>query len=234
MASQPPAPAQPSVSRPGPSAWRTQIGLAFCLGIATASLGQYAWRLWSTEFRPTEVTAEAARISALSTQLDLNLAEAAELRQLPGIGPVLAGRIIAEREKSGPFRSVDELARIPGLGERTLAEARPFLFVSRGASSRPAATSSPSGKAELFFGGEHGATASLDLNKASSHELQALPGIGPVLADRIVADRAANGPFKHIGDITRVKGIKHKTLEKIRPYLRVDEATTAHDARLGS
>jgi competence ComEA-like helix-hairpin-helix protein len=178
--------------------------------------------------------AETARNPVLSARLELNLAEAAELRQLPGIGPVLAGRIIAERERAGPFRSVDELARIPGLGERTLAEARPFLFVSRVTSSSPAVTSSTSERSGTFLGGEGGVTPSLDLNRASSHELQALPGIGPVLADRIVADRSANGPFRHIGDITRVKGIKQKTLEKIRPYLRVEEATTAHDARLGS
>lgn len=47
---------------------------------------------------------------------DLNAADVAELVRLPGVGPVLAERIVAEREARGPFASVEELARVPGLG----------------------------------------------------------------------------------------------------------------------
>jgi competence protein ComEA len=46
----------------------------------------------------------------------------------------------------------------------------------------------------------------LDLNAASAHELERLPGIGPVGAGRIVEEREANGPFRSVGDLVRVAG----------------------------
>ena len=56
--------------------------------------------------------------------VDLNTAEAAELERLPGIGPVLSARIIAERRRSGPFRSVDELSRVPGISQEVIERLR--------------------------------------------------------------------------------------------------------------
>lgn len=61
----------------------------------------------------------------------------------------------------------------------------------------------------------------LSLNRASAQELEALPGIGPVLAGRIVAYRAANGPFRHVDDLINVSGIGPKLLEQLRPHLRL-------------
>ncbi len=49
-------------------------------------------------------------------RLDLNRASASELRRLPGIGPVGAGRIVEEREAGGPYRSVGDLVRVAGFG----------------------------------------------------------------------------------------------------------------------
>jgi competence protein ComEA len=49
-------------------------------------------------------------------RLDLNTASVTELQQLPGIGPVGAKRIVAERERGGPFRSPGELTRVAGFG----------------------------------------------------------------------------------------------------------------------
>jgi competence protein ComEA len=56
--------------------------------------------------------------------LSLNRATAAELEELPGVGPVLAERIIAHRERIGGFSSVEDLLDVSGIGERTLAEIR--------------------------------------------------------------------------------------------------------------
>jgi competence protein ComEA len=47
----------------------------------------------------------------------------------------------------------------------------------------------------------------VNVNRADAADLESLPGIGPVLAERIVADRAANGPFAGLGDLERVPGI---------------------------
>ncbi|HYJ33243.1 MAG TPA: helix-hairpin-helix domain-containing protein [Candidatus Binatia bacterium] len=61
--------------------------------------------------------------------------------------------------------------------------------------------------------------ASIDVDRASEAELLRLPGIGPALAGRIVAERAAGGPFGGPDGLLRVHGIGPKTLEKIRPFL---------------
>lgn len=61
--------------------------------------------------------------------LDLNAATAAELQELPGVGPVLAERIITAREELGGFRAVEDLAAVRGIGERTLAELAALLSV---------------------------------------------------------------------------------------------------------
>ena len=58
----------------------------------------------------------------------------------------------------------------------------------------------------------------LDLNIATEEQLQQVPGIGPVLSQRIVAYRQSQGGFSSIDELIQVKGIGQKTLEKIRPY----------------
>lgn len=60
----------------------------------------------------------------------------------------------------------------------------------------------------------------VDVNTASAAELQLLPGIGPVMASRIIEDRAANGLYRSPADLDRVKGIGPKTLEKLSPLIR--------------
>ena len=71
-------------------------------------------------------------------------------------------------------------------------------------------------------GGAPGAASRpIDINRATAAELEALPGIGPALAQRIVADREVNGPFRRPQDLTRVAGIGAKTLEKLLPYITV-------------
>lgn len=56
--------------------------------------------------------------------LSLNAASAADLEDLPGIGPVLAQRIVAWRNSNGPFRSVDELSEVSGIGDALMAQLR--------------------------------------------------------------------------------------------------------------
>jgi competence protein ComEA len=62
-------------------------------------------------------------------KISLNTATAEQLDQLDGIGPAKAAAIIRYREEHGPFRSVDELANVPGIGEKTLAKFRDHLTV---------------------------------------------------------------------------------------------------------
>lgn len=66
----------------------------------------------------------------------------------------------------------------------------------------------------------------VNLNTASAEQLQLLPRVGPALAERIVAFREANGPFRSADELAAVKGIGERTLEQMKPYLSVSGDTT--------
>lgn len=59
----------------------------------------------------------------------------------------------------------------------------------------------------------------IDINRAEWAELVQLPGIGPRLADAIIAERSRSGPFGRIEDLDRVPGIGPAVLESVRPFL---------------
>ena len=61
----------------------------------------------------------------------------------------------------------------------------------------------------------------LALNRASANDLEGLPGVGPVLAERIVAYREQNGPFTEVEDLLQVGGIGEAKLASIRDLVRV-------------
>lgn len=61
----------------------------------------------------------------------------------------------------------------------------------------------------------------IDINTATLEQLQALPKVGPVLAQRILAYRQENGPFRDIRDIAKVEGIGETILDAIVAYITV-------------
>ena len=80
---------------------------------------------------PTESAASRAPV------VNLNTATAAELEQLPGIGAKVAARIVEYRTKKGPFKKVEELMNVQGIGEKSFLKLRSQLTVS----GTPASTS---------------------------------------------------------------------------------------------
>ncbi len=73
----------------------------------------------------------------------------------------------------------------------------------------------------LFFA--TAAFAKININTATVQELTALPGIGQTKAEAIVKYREANGPFKTVEDLGKVKGIGDKILEGIKNEITVDK-----------
>ncbi len=73
---------------------------------------------------------ERAPERAFDYRVDLNAANAVELQQLPGIGPQLAERIVAERATRGAFATPRELLRVRGIGEKTLARILPHIVAT--------------------------------------------------------------------------------------------------------
>ncbi len=58
----------------------------------------------------------------------------------------------------------------------------------------------------------------VDLNRAGNSELGLLPGVGPALAERIIEERAAHGPYGRVADLTRVRGIGPATMRELEPF----------------
>lgn len=65
--------------------------------------------------------------------VNLNTASVAELARLPGVGQVIARRIVSHRKNSGPFRKVDELLVIRGISQARLEKLRPLVTVGEAA-----------------------------------------------------------------------------------------------------
>ena len=79
--------------------------------------------------------------------IDLNTATVEQLEELPGIGPVTANKIIAFREKSGPFRKVEDLLAIPRITKSRLDKLRPYVTVKP---EKPAKMAAPSRETQEF------------------------------------------------------------------------------------
>lgn len=65
------------------------------------------------------------------------------------------------------------------------------------------------------------ASEPIDLNLATVGDLELLPGIGPTLGARIVEEREGGGRFRSVDELTRVRGIGPRTLERLRPLVSV-------------
>ncbi len=62
----------------------------------------------------------------------------------------------------------------------------------------------------------------VNINTAEEEQLQTLPGIGPALAERIIAYREENGGFRYLYELTNVKGIGSKTFEALQELITLD------------
>jgi competence protein ComEA len=62
-------------------------------------------------------------------RINLNLATEAELDSLPGVGPVMAGRIIAWRDSNQRFHSIEELQEVPGIGPKVFANLKALVRI---------------------------------------------------------------------------------------------------------
>lgn len=67
----------------------------------------------------------------------------------------------------------------------------------------------------------------VNVNAATAEELSLLPGVGPAKAQAIIRYRTEHGAFKRVEDLSQVKGIGEKQLERIRPHVALEGKTTA-------
>ena len=79
--------------------------------------------------RPPDLAGSSGKI--IAGKIDLRTATEDDLRRLPGIGAITAKKILAHREGS-PFRSIEDLRRVDGIGTKKMDALRPFVTVTRG------------------------------------------------------------------------------------------------------
>ena len=82
--------------------------------------------------------------------------------------------------------------------------------------------------APALFANKKPPTAPVNLNTATSEELQTVPGIGPATAEKILQMRKNYGAFKSVDDLLAIKGIGPKRLEKMRKYLTVGKTPSSN------
>lgn len=197
--------------------------------LLVASLARWGWEAGGARDTPappsisTELldrSRSAARDQATRSRplgpgerLDPNTAAEEALDRLPGIGAATARAIVRSRAAEGPFRRPEDLTRVTGVGAAAVARMAPHLAFPPEASPRAARPPRPTKPGPGGAG-----TTLVDLNRASPAALEALPGIGPALARRIV-DTRAQRPFSSVEDLERVPGIGPATVARLRPLV---------------
>jgi competence protein ComEA len=174
-------------------------------------------------------------VLAAGALVDINTADQKTLESLPGVGPATAKEIV----KGRPYKSVDDLANVKGLGKSKLEKIKPLVTVggkpaaqapaaaapaagTAAPAASPKATTAPPAAQKAPAQAKPAAKATVptgpvNLNTASKEQLEALPEIGPKKAQAIIDGR----PYQKTEDIMKVKGIKQKTYDKIKDKITV-------------
>jgi competence protein ComEA len=163
--------------------------------------------------------------AAKKSLVDINTASQAELEAIKGLGPATAKKIIANR----PYNSLEELSKA-GLSAKKIDSFKSALTVGGApAPATPAATKAEEKRAKQAGKKGEGAPAPkgnapkaaagtpVDLNSADIKSLEALPGVGPATAKKIIAAR----PFKSVDDLSRVKGLSPAKVEALKDKVTV-------------
>ena len=129
--------------------------------------------------------------------LDVNLADSAAFESLPGIGPMLAQRIIKFRNKLGGFYTVEQLGETFGLPDSTFNKIRGRLI-----------------RGEMSLKKIH-------LNKATKDELKLHPYLGWQLANAIIEYRNQHGNFLSPEQLKSVRLITEEKFRKLLPYIEL-------------
>lgn len=196
-------------------------------------------RAWKPYLKGALFTVVAAAVLAMAAGsalaagalVDINTADQKALESLPGVGPATATEIV----KGRPYKSVDDLANVKGIGKSKLEKIKPLVTVggqpaaqapaaagaaapaaaSKATTATPAAQKAPAQAKQAAKAAAP--TGPVNLNTASKEQLVALPGIGEKKAQAIIDGR----PYQKTEDVMKVKGIKQGTYNKIKDKITV-------------
>jgi competence protein ComEA len=129
--------------------------------------------------------------------LDINEADSSAFETLPGIGPVLARRLVNFRDKLGGFYSIDQVRETFGMPDSTYQRIQPLLVV------------------------KDPVLRKIDINTATAEELSLHPYINRRAAREILSFRQAHGAFSGPDPLARIQALDPATRIKLIPYLNV-------------
>lgn len=148
-----------------------------------------------------------------------NTATVSELRKL-GLGNRVSKSIINYRSKGGVFRKKEDLKKIYGLSDSDYFKLEPYIVIPVND-----AIQKPGGIVEQANDRVATSKKMIELNIADSLQLVSLPGIGPVLAARIIKYRDRLGGYVHSDQLLEVYGLKPETYEMVKDGVRVDSSS---------
>lgn len=148
---------------------------------------------------PTFTSTPYSRPERKIEPVDVNTGDTAAFIALPGIGPVLASRIINFRNKLGGFQSIDQVGETYGLPDSTFQQLKPYFTISNEEVEK------------------------LNINQATKEALSAHPYISWKLANAIVEYRNQHGNYQSIDDLKNILILDEATFLKIRNYLTAQQ-----------
>lgn len=168
----------------------------------------------------------------ISYPLDLNAATAEELETLPGVGAILAERIVSYREAVGGFQTLEELQQVNGIGSGIYFQIAPYLFIIgelqtiSPESELPEATdvAAPELEPETAPESASASIPRLDINIATAEDFQKLPNVTQEQAEAIVRLRTQIQYFQNIYELLYADGMTDRLFLSIRDYLYVSFA----------
>ena len=226
-------------AEPGGVRWaparRAVIGLAVVLLVAVLVAVLLVWRAQPSAEAAPVLRRSPAATSAATTPVAATVAMSQDTAtgahapaevvvhvvgavHRPGLVHLPVGSRVADAVSAAGGTTAGARAASVNLA-RLLVDGEQLVVQRRG---RPALVPAPGAAApELASGAGTAPTGPVDLNSATQEALDALPGIGPVLAQRILDWRTANGRFSSVDELGEVSGIGEATLADLRPVVTV-------------
>ena len=152
-----------------------------------------------------------------TTQLPRVWVQVAGAVHVPGVYELAAGSRVFEAVAAAGGFSDEADPQAVALAARVSDGCR--VYVPRVGEMVPGGVVGPADSAAGVSGGAGAGGGSVSLNSATAEQLDSLPGIGPSLAQQIIAYREAQGPFTSIEQLTEVPGIGPAKLEQLRPLV---------------
>lgn len=138
-----------------------------------------------------------------ASKLNLNRTDLKSIKSLPGMTPALSERVFAFIKERGEIKDLNELLGVKGMTKRRIRQLENYVTAIGGHSGQAA------------WGDK------LNLNFATFDDINALPGVGKKMAEKIIEFRNSNGGFFSIEDLKEVPGLTEKTIAKFIDMVEV-------------